>query len=88
MRDEIKEFAEKMEEVMKEHDDEKGDSWKDMPTPLLGEYLEEEFNEWKWTRGKYGRKGQGELLDIANMCMMLYHTIDMEMAVNGEVKDR
>lgn len=79
MREEIKEFAENMELVMKEHDDEKGDSWKDMASPLLGELLEKEFEEWKYTPGKYGRNGQIELLNIANSCMMLYHKIDMEL---------
>jgi predicted house-cleaning noncanonical NTP pyrophosphatase (MazG superfamily) len=73
MRDEIKEFTEEMERIMSKHDEKKGDSWKVMTIYQLENKLEEEYIEYM---GK-----EDELVDLANICMMLYHRL-------GELYDR
>jgi len=78
MRKEIKEFAEEMERVMQENDAKKVDSWKSLPIQcledlLLGRFEDyqyaTEFEEYKFTITGHKR----ELINIANICMMLWH---------------
>jgi len=77
MRKEIKEFAEEMERVMQEHDAKKGDSWKEMSLHTLEHLLMNEVKEWNASRlghidgGNHSK--EKELVDIANICMMLWH---------------
>jgi len=56
-----------MEDVMRKHDKDKGDSWKDMPheelQKLLLKEVEESQDENAMTK---------EWIDIANICMMIY----------------
>ena len=70
-RKEIKEFAEAMESIMKRHDGTKGDSWKTVSIKHLEECLEREFEEWK--SDKKTVIGKREVIDVANICMMLFH---------------
>jgi predicted house-cleaning noncanonical NTP pyrophosphatase (MazG superfamily) len=67
MRDEINEFAEKMEDVTAHHDAKKGSSWKTCHPEFLIEKLKEEVGEYMLSKNKK------ELIDIANICWMLYH---------------
>jgi len=67
MRPEIELFAQAMENTMKKHDKKKGDSWKTEDVDWLRAKLVEEFEEYFDTFDKK------ELVDIANMCMMLYN---------------
>ena len=71
MREEIEEFAEEMEKVMQKHDRYKKDSWKTCKLDYLEKKLVEEYKEWK--DGTKGIPAMDELVDIANVCMMLYH---------------
>ena len=70
MRDKILEFAIEMDKVMNKHQSEKGDSWEVCDVDFLKKKLVEEFNE--YCEDTNQRK---ELLDIANICMMLYFRI-------------
>jgi len=70
-RNEIYDFANEMEEVMKGHDNEKGDSWKTCSIGFLEKKLKEEFEEWSKQDGDMAK--QRETVDIANICMMLFH---------------
>lgn len=67
MRKEIEEFSLEMERVMQKHDKLKGDSWKELPYRTLRVLLDKEVEEYIASRSK------GELVDIANLCMMLYN---------------
>ena len=71
MREEIKEFAEEMERVMKEHDRYKKDSWKTCNLGYLEKKLVEEYKEWK--DGTVLLPAKVEVIDVANICMMLFH---------------
>lgn len=66
MRNEIELFAQAMETTMSRHDKTKGDSWKWCEIEFLKDKLLEEFNELQKTGDKH------ELVDIANICMMLF----------------
>ena len=76
MRKEIEDFAKEMEETMAEHDCIKGDSWKDCEIDYLRKKVIEEFSEWSMTaiceEEDYELESM-ELIDLANICMMLYH---------------
>ena len=71
MREEIKEFAEEMEKVMQKHDRYKKDSWKTCNLEYLEKKLVEEYKEWK--DGNVLCPLKNEVVDIANVCMMLFH---------------
>ncbi len=71
MREEIKEFAEAMEIVMQKHDRYKKDSWKECDIGHLENKLIEEYKEWK--DGTILCPTKNEVIDIANICMMLFH---------------
>jgi len=67
MRKEVTHFASQMERVLKKHDKTKGDSWKEMPYRTLRVLLDKEVEEY------VGSRSPEELVDIANLCMMLYY---------------
>jgi len=67
IRPDIMKFAEQMEAVMSMHDMKKGDSWKECPLYFLQGKLREEFLEYSKENDYH------ELLDIANLCMMLWN---------------
>jgi len=67
IRNEIMFFAQAMEDVMRKHDGEKGNSWKDMSYKKLQELLFEEVEESKNKCAKIE-----EWIDISNFCMMIY----------------
>lgn len=69
VREEIKEFAIAMEEIMRKHDSEKGSSWKNLPVEYLLLKLQEEYGE----ASVDVAKNPLELVDLANVSMMLYH---------------
>jgi len=71
MRKSIKEFAEQMEKVMQMHDRYKKDSWKTCKVEYLEKKLVEEYKEWQDIT--MGCNAKDEVIDIANICMMLYH---------------
>ena len=70
MRDEILKFAIEMDKIMNKHQHKKGNSWKTLDIDFLKTRLVQEFNE--YCKDTNDRK---ELIDIANMCMMLYDRI-------------
>jgi len=67
MRKEIELFAMAMEATMCRHDKNKGDSWKSCEIDFLKDKLIEEFDEYQSSGNKH------ELVDIANVCMMLFN---------------
>lgn len=82
IRPEIKEFTEQMEKTMQRHDREKSDSWKDVNwdnqefirkkfIEEIAEVLASHFKPSLRTDGR--RKYRGELIDVANLCMMLHY---------------
>lgn len=71
MREDLEKFALEMEKILLKHDKKKGDSWKTCDIKYLENKLEEEFREWKNTSVPLN-KGV-EVIDIANICMMLWH---------------
>ena len=84
-RPEIIEFTKEMERVMSENDKEKGDSWKTCDIEFLVDKLEEEIEEWK--EGNDYREHYAlmpynldshkkELVDMANVCMMIWHRLE------------
>jgi arsenate reductase-like glutaredoxin family protein len=106
MRKELKVFAEDMEEMLKNHDRNKGDSWKTCNIRYLEEKIDEEYDEYIRTgRMKMFlpdsitfkfidyekrikdpdeiiyllKKKKIELLDLANMCMMMYDRCNMRI---------
>jgi len=66
MRAEIQEFAAK-----------KGDSWKSMPIKDLEEILDGVIEDYRYA-GDYW-EGMEELIDIANITMMLWHRYKQEV---------
>ena len=66
IRPEIMRFAQRMEEVMRENDKNKGDSWKDMPEFDLLDLLKKEFKEIE-------EGDEKEFADVGNFCMMLWN---------------
>lgn len=82
MRNEIKEFAMSMEKKLVEKDERYGDSWKEMPMSELRGRLQEEYKEWTdgliINLGTYVSDAEAEaieLIDIANVCMMMFHRL-------------
>jgi len=77
IRKEIMEFAKEMERIMQQNDSKKGDSWKHMNIVALEIKLDEEIAEWKEVRHKLQNidKKMKELIDMANVCMMLWHRL-------------
>lgn len=71
IRDEIQSFAIEMERVMKTHDAVKGDTWKICPMGFLQGKLHEELSEYASSPCRSGKAE--ELIDIANIVMMLYY---------------
>jgi len=74
IRSEIMQFAVAMEAVMSMHDSRKGNSWRITPLEYLINKLKEEFVEWETTPTKK------ELIDVANVCMMLFHRKGIDAA--------
>jgi hypothetical protein len=76
LREEIKDFADAMELVLRKHDKEKGDSWKDMSPFDLLYILEKEYLELdgEWVEGDKERM-RAELIDVANIAMMIWHRL-------------
>lgn len=76
VRESIQKFAECMEKKMRRMDSEKGDSWKDMSIEQLEFVLDEE--EWEYLKAREGIDGNPmeELIDRANVEMMLFHKFD------------
>jgi len=70
MRDEILDFAKEMDKTMNRHQVSKGDSWKTCEISFLKNKLGEEYEEFIET------VRPSELIDIANICMMLHHRIN------------
>ena len=69
MRNEIKVFAEEMETIMQKHDAVKQESWKTCDIDFLVDKLGTEIKEW------IDSAKHEELIDIANMCMMVWNRI-------------
>ena len=67
----LSEFVIQMEDTLQKHSGEKGDSWNDCDMQFLIDKLEEEIKEYR-DETKPLAKAE-ELVDVANMCMMLYH---------------
>lgn len=87
LRPEIRAFAELMEMTMRKHDPKKGDSYKTCCLEFLHIKLHEEFNEADTALEDWGsydfehlsengiekaKRASGELIDLANIAMMLY----------------
>ena len=79
IRPELLAFAEAMEKTMREHDPEKGDSWKDCQIKYLYIKLNEEFTEVETAvynrlhkAGKINEISK-ELVDMANVSAMLWN---------------
>jgi len=68
IRKEIQGFAEAMERVMRQHDGDKGETWKDLSFETLQILMLKEVEETKLLDAKLG-----EWVDVANLCMMIYH---------------
>lgn len=71
MRKELLEFSNEMECVMSVHDINKRDSWKNMSMDELVKKLHEEYNE-----VLVSDISSKELVDLANVCMMLWNRIE------------
>ncbi len=78
IRPEIMFFAKAMEKTMRKHDGLKGDSWRTCDIFYLMEKLIEEKNEVEnafdnliYHDFKDGGQFRGEIVDLANVCMML-----------------
>lgn len=72
VRREIMRFAEEMESIMRLHDKKKGDSYKTCEINFLRRKLAEEFSEWAYPCIEDGDTEKYEVVDIANICMMLF----------------
>jgi NTP pyrophosphatase (non-canonical NTP hydrolase) len=81
IRPEILQFAQQMELIMRKHDGNKGDSWKTCNVKFLISKLDEEYYEFfRETAHKSGisESCAGELVDVANVAMMLWNRKDGE----------
>jgi hypothetical protein len=67
----LNEFAKAMSRTLDENQEKKGDSWNDCDLQFLLNKLDEEIKEFK-DELKPLAKAE-ELVDVANICMMLYH---------------
>ena len=63
----LDQFVSEQKKVMKEHDLEKGSSWRDQPDHILVDNLFEEIREFEIKDDP-----DRELLDIANSCYILW----------------
>ena len=77
VRKSVKLFAEQMERVLREHDKKKGrKGWKKCLARYLRDKLDEEVSEYKghlfFPIDDSKSQAKNELIDIANICMMLY----------------
>lgn len=70
-QDALNEFVQEMNNKLDENQEEKGDSWNDCDLQFLFDKLDEEIKEFK-DEPKPLAKAH-ELVDVANICMMLYH---------------
>jgi hypothetical protein len=73
IRKEIQEFAEEMEMKMSQHDDDRGDSWKNEPLEFFKKRLYEEFDELMKeldAPNPHITKSVKEGADLANIAMM------------------
>jgi len=60
-------FVSEMKRILKEHESEKGDSWKDQPDDVLVHNLFQEVHEFEIKNDP-----DYELIDIANSCFLLW----------------
>lgn len=67
----LKDFVMAMKVTLYKHEKEKGNSWCNCDIQFLVDKLEEEIKEYR-EETKPLAKAE-ELVDVANMCMMLYH---------------
>lgn len=73
IRKEVVLFAVDMEKILKKHDPEKGNSWKTKDYWTLIDMLEKQHADFVWLSShKKFDEAKEKLLDIANVCMMLY----------------
>jgi len=73
MRKDLVEFANDMELVLRDHDAIKGETWRTCDGKYLYRRLFEEIGELGIARDDQERRR--ELIDIANLCMMLWHRL-------------
>jgi hypothetical protein len=66
----LKDFTMVMGNVLNDHQEKKGDSWHDCDLQFLIDKLDEEVNEFKEANRPMAKAE--ELVDVANICMMLY----------------
>jgi len=83
MRPDILSFAEKMEDAMSRHDIIKADSWKYIDEQYLWNKLYEEFEE-----AITSQFPADELVDLANICMMLYHRVSESGALDKDLLEQ
>ncbi len=76
IRPEILEFAEQMEKTMSRHDPQKGDSWKRMSIKQITNLFHKEIIEFREAKPDYRHH---EIIDIANIGMMLWHRMQKEV---------
>lgn len=83
MREAVQDFAEAMEKKLAEKDEAYGDSWKTCDINFLHSRLMREVEEFE--EDYHGvmvfhedEETTKELVDVANVCMMLYHRIREE----------
>lgn len=78
-REELIDFADAMERELQRHDPTKGDSWKTMGLGVLTEIMQQTYSKWtdSWasTNGGDTKIERDELVDMANLCMMLWHRV-------------
>jgi len=77
LRKEVKAFALRMEHKLSMNDGGKGDSWRELSIEHLFGRIMEEIMEYE--DGETHKEKAGELVDVANFCMML-NAIHEEMA--------
>lgn len=82
IRPDVLKFAYAMEMTLRKHDAKKGDSWKSCEISFLEQKLDEEYKEYVNESAKFyhwepvSETAAFELIDIANMAMMLWHRKD------------
>lgn len=74
-RFELREFADEMERELRKHDPKKGDSWRTMGEVVLYEQLVDVFEKLENLDHKNPRQERSELVDLANLAMMLWHRL-------------
>lgn len=82
IRPEVAAFAEMMESALCDHDGEKGDSWKIETMEYLWGLLENKFADVDvLVCPADNATDQGNLIDLANYAMMLWHRLEMDRGV-------